>query len=144
MESQALFSIKKNQTEFQNVKIGSSKDAYEVVSQYYGDDLEVFESMFLLLLDRKNSTIGYAKISQGGIAGTVVDIKIIAKYAVESLASSVILTNNHPSGQLFPSDADLKITEKTRQALQLLDVQLLDHLIITSNGYYSFSDENKL
>lgn len=142
MSSQSLFTIKKNQTEFQNVKITSSKVAHEVISQYYGDDIDVFESFFILLVDRKNTTTGYAKISQGGIAGTVVDIKIIAKYAVDSLASGVILAHNHPSGNLNPSDADKQITKKIKQALQLLDVQVLDHLILTSNGYLSFTDEN--
>lgn len=144
MENQSLFTIKKNPSEFQNVKITSSKDAYNIISQYYGDDIEVYESFFILLLDRKSTTIGYAKISQGGIAGTVVDIKIIAKYCIDSLCSSVILAHNHPSGNLQPSQKDKDITKKIKGALGLLDVNVLDHLILTADNYLSFGDEGIL
>ena len=80
-----LYSIKKNQSEFPRQKISSSKDAEQFIRQFYGDDLEVYESFFLLLLNQANETVGYAKISQGGIAGTIVDVKIIAKYVVDTL-----------------------------------------------------------
>jgi DNA repair protein RadC len=103
--------------------------------------MEIFESVFILLLNQINDTIGYAKISQGGIAGTVVDVRLIAKYAVDSLATAVILAHNHPTGELKPSDADIKITEKVKNGLQILDIKVLDHVILTKNGYYSFADE---
>jgi DNA repair protein RadC len=73
-----------------------------------------------------------------------VDVRIIAKYCVEVLATSCILAHNHPSGKLLPSDADLAITKKTKEALKILDVQVLDHLILTDKGYYSFADEGNI
>ena len=139
-----LFELKKIQTEFPNVKITSSKDGYDFIKQFYGDDIEIFESFFILLLNRANKTIGYAKISQGGITGTVVDIKLVAKYAVESLAQSVILAHNHPSGTLAPSEADISITNKIISGLKLLEVNVLDHVILTNESYYSFADNGLL
>jgi len=95
-------------------------------------------------LDRANNTAGFAKISQGGTAGTVVDIKIIAKYAVESLSSSVIICHNHPSGNITPSEADINITKKIKDALLLFDIKLTDHIILSENNYYSFADNGDL
>jgi DNA repair protein RadC len=132
---------KKTPTNFEKVKIVSSKDAFKLISQFYFDDIDIFESFFILCLNRNNQTIAYAKISQGGVSGTVVDIKLIAKYAIDCLASGVILAHNHPSGNLKPSPEDIKITERAREALKILDIQVLDHVILTSDGYYSFGDE---
>ena len=132
---------KKTPTNFEKVKIVSSKDAFKVISQFYFDDIDIFESFFILCLNRNNQTIAYAKISQGGVSGTVVDIKLIAKYAIDCLASGVILAHNHPSGNLKPSPEDIKITERAREALKILDIQVLEHVILTSDGYYSFGDE---
>lgn len=141
MQTTKLYELKKIQTDFPKVKIKSSKDSADFIRQFYGDDLEIYESFFLLLLNRANDTIGYAKISQGGVCGTVVDVKIIAKYAVDSLASAVILAHNHPSGTLSPSAQDIEITKKIKQALSLLEIKVLDHIILTSDNYYSFLDE---
>ena len=139
-----LFELKKIQTNFPKVKISSSEQSEKFIRNFYGDDLEIFESFFLLLLDRNNQTIGFSKISQGGISGTVVDIRIIAKYAVESLCSGVILAHNHPSGNLNPSLADEQITIKTKDALKLFDILVLDHIILTADSYFSFSDNGKI
>ncbi len=144
MSNQNLYSIKKNETSFPNVAVTSAEDSYKCIRQYYSDDIEVFESMFILLLNVKNETVGYAKISQGGCVGTVVDLKIIAKYAVDSLAHGVIIAHNHPSGTAKPSEADIQVTEKVKGALALLDVRLLDHIILTKNTFYSFSNEGLL
>ena len=84
------------------------------------------------------------KLSQGGISGTVIDVRLILKKAVECLASGIILCHNHPSGNLNPSEADTKITKKIREAGTYLDVQLLDHLIISEKDYYSFADNGLL
>lgn len=138
------FSIKKEKTDIETIKIQSSRDAAEYIRRFYHDDIEIYESCFILLLNRANKTIGYAKISQGGVSGTVVDVKIIAKYAVESLASGVILAHNHPSGDLIPSHQDLALTRKVKEALTLLDSQLLDHVILSADGYKSFADEGIL
>jgi DNA repair protein RadC len=129
------FELKSLQTEFQNVKITSSEVAYDVIRKFYGDDIDIFESCFILLLNNANVTIGYAKISQGGITGTVVDTRIIAKYAIESLATGVILAHNHPSGNLKPSNADIEITKKIEAGLKIFDITLLDHMIITDKDF---------
>jgi len=134
------FSLKVEKTDFPNQKITHSKDSEEFIRQFYSDDIEIYESFFILFLNRANNTTGYAKISQGGCVGTVVDIKIIAKYAVESLSQSVILCHNHPSGTIEPSKEDIAMTNKIKQALSLFDCNVLDHIILTSTGYYSFSD----
>lgn len=138
-----LITLKKVQRDFPKVKIGGSADVEAFVRQFYGDDLEIFESMFLLMLNRANNTVGYAKISQGGVAGTVVDIKIIAKYALDSLASSVILCHNHPSGNTQPSQQDIAITKKCKDALGLFEISLLDHLILTAESSYSMADNGQ-
>ncbi len=135
---------KKTPSNFEKVKIVSSKDAFNVIKQFYFDDIDIFESFFILCLNRNNQTIAYAKISQGGVTGTVVDIKLIAKYAIDCLASGVILAHNHPSGNLKPSNEDLAITKKVKEGLKILDISVLDHIILTSDGYLSFGDEGIL
>ena len=135
---------KKTPSNFEKVKIISSNDAFKVIKQFYFDDIDIFESFFILCLNRNNQTIAYAKISQGGVAGTVVDIKLIAKYAIDCLASGVILAHNHPSGNLKPSNEDLAITKRIKEGLKILDISVLDHLILTSQGYLSFGDEGIL
>jgi DNA repair protein RadC len=122
-------------------KISSSTDAAEYARQFYFEDIEIYESMFLILLNRPNITTGWVKISQGGQAGTMCDPKIVAKYAIESMAASVILVHNHPTGNTKPSDADQRITTQIKNGLQLLDVTLLDHVILTKESHYSFGDE---
>ena len=138
------YTLKAEKTDFEKVLITSSKSAAEYIRQFYSDDIEIYESFFILLLNRANKTIGYAKISQGGITGTVVDKKIIAKYVIDSLASGVIIAHNHPSGQLVPSDADKRVTKDIKEVCSLIDTQLLDHVILTSESYLSFSDEGIL
>lgn len=132
--------LKRTETEYEKVKIETAKDAADYIRKFYFDDIEIFESFFILLLDRATQTKAYAKISQGGVHGTVVDIKIVAKYAVDCLASGVILAHNHPSGNLKPSDADRVLTEKVTEGLKLLDVKVVDHIILTKDSYLSFSD----
>jgi DNA repair protein RadC len=96
------------------------------------------------LLDRQNKTIGYAKISQGGIFSTVVDVKIIAKYVVDSLASGIILAHNHPSGQLKASNEDIQVTNKIKEVLKHFDCVVLDHVILTVDSYYSMVDNGAI
>ena len=138
------FDLKATDSEFTKVKITSSESAEKFIRQFYGDDLEIFESFFILLLNRANETIGYAKISQGGIVGTVVDKKILLKYVVESLATGIILAHNHPSGNTNPSQADLNITKDLQQLCNLVDSTVLDHVILTADSFYSFADNGKL
>nr|MBD3621215.1 JAB domain-containing protein [Sunxiuqinia sp.] len=143
-KSLPLISLKKTKTDFPCAKIDSSADASEFIRKFYSDDISIFESFFILLLNRGNKTIGYAKISQGGIVGTVVDATIIAKYCVESLAKSVILCHNHPSGNLTPSEADKGVTKKIADTLRIFDCTVLDHIILTEESYFSFADEGMM
>ncbi len=140
METTPLFTIKKNKTDFPKKKITSSEDAWNFIAQFYGEEIEVYESFYALYLDMNNTTIGYSKISQGGVSMTVVDTKLIAKGALDSLASNVILTHNHPSGSLRASINDINMTEKIKKTLELIDCKVLDHIIITAEGYHSMAD----
>lgn len=141
MQTMKEYQITTKSSGFPKKKIRSSEDSYEVIKQFWHEDIEIYESFFILLLNRANMTIGWAKISQGGITGTVVDVKILLKYVVDTLASGVIIAHNHPSGNLIPSQSDIDITKKVKEALSYLDSQLLDHLIITpENGFHSMAD----
>jgi len=136
--------LKRNKTNFKKIKISSSLDASKYARQFYGDDLTIYESVFLILLNNQNETIGFAKISQGGVGSSIIDAKILLKFCIESLASSCILVHNHPSGTLIPSVADKKITTKIQNAVKFFDSKLLDHIILTEDAYYSFGDEGVL
>ena len=135
------FEIISNKTGFVSTKVVTSQDTFDVIEQFYHSDIAIYESVFILLLDRSNNTIGYAKISQGGISGTVVDVKIIGKYIVDTLASGLILAHNHPSGNLRASESDIKMTNNVKEVCKILDCTFLDSLIVTENGYTSLTDE---
>lgn len=100
------------------------------------------EEFWILLLARNRKVIARVKISEGGVAGTVVDTKIIFKHAIENLASYIVLCHNHPSGNLQPSAADIQITKNLKNAAKLLDIDIVDHIIIGNNKYYSFADND--
>jgi DNA repair protein RadC len=138
------YELRKLQSDFPAVTIKSSEDACDFIKKFYSDDIEIFESFFILLLNRANTTIGYAKISQGGLTGTVVDIRIVAKYAVDSLATSVILAHNHPSGNLKPSPEDIRLTAKIKEGLKFLDIEVHDHLILTASGHLSMLEHGHI
>jgi DNA repair protein RadC len=123
-------------------KIGSSKDAYEILKSTMLD--LPHEEFWVLLLNRANRVVKRNQISQGGVAGTVADPKIIFKMALEELASGIILAHNHPSGNLNASQADIDLTRKLKEAGKLLEIQVLDHLIIAGQKYFSFADEGLL
>lgn len=139
-----LYELKKSFVNFERRSIKQSSAAAAYIRQFYLDDLEIFESSFILLLNRANITIGYVKLSQGGICGTIMDIKLICKYAVDALASSVIIAHNHPSGNLNPSNADIEITNKIKAALNIVDSRLIEHIILTADSYYSFADNGQI
>jgi len=123
-------------------KITQSKDIFEVFQPILGD--LPHEEFWILLLNRSNRIIEKIKISQGGISGTVIDVKIILKQALEKLSSSLILCHNHPSGNKNPSNADDSITSKLKNAAEFFDIQVLDHIIIADLEYFSYADEGKL
>jgi len=122
------------------VKITSSKDVYNYVLPLW-PDIDYRESFAVLLLSRSMKILGLSWISLGGVSGTVVDSKIIFQAALLANASSIILIHVHPSGNLNPSDADLKITTKIKEGGKLLDIDVPDHLILTSESYLSMADE---
>ena len=135
------FKIQSIQSDFTKVKLTNTQAAANYLRQFYTGDIDIFESSFILLLNNSMHTIGFAKISQGGITGTVIDPRIVAHYAVKCLATAVIIAHNHPSGNLNPSESDKKVTEKIHKGLSLLDIDLVDHVILTSSGFTSFRDE---
>lgn len=100
-----------------------------------------YETFKVIYLNQQNSVLSIKTISEGGIAGTVVDPRLIYKEALNQTAVALILAHNHPSGNLKPSRADISITDKMKSAGLLLDIKVLDHLIISEHGYYSFADE---
>jgi len=120
-------------------KIGSSKDAYELM---YGSLVDLpHEEFWVIFLNRANQVIKKERISAGGITGTVADVRMIFKMGVENLTCGIILVHNHPSGNTEPSNADKILTNKLKEGGRLLDIPVLDHLIFTDNGYFSFADE---
>ena len=145
MKNKAIeYSITAKKQDFEIVKIMSSRDSYEFARKFYHEDILIYESSFIILVNSANNAIGYAKISQGGVCSTWVDIRIVAKYAIDSLAAGVIFVHNHPSGNLQPSREDEKLTKRMKEALELLNVRLLDSLIISDTGYLSMNDEGLL
>lgn len=139
------FTLKATTNEVPVVKILCSADAEKFARQFYHDDIAIYESAFIILLNQGNMTIGWAKIAQGGVSSTIVDVRLVAKYAIDALASSVIFVHNHPSGQLRPSIQDDSLTRKMAEGLALLDIKLHDSLIIgPQHGFYSFRDEGRI
>ena len=130
----------------ERIQIKSSADANNIFIQGWNEDtLEHVEEFKILLLNRSNKALGTAQISLGGTAGTVTDVKLIFQYALKTNAQGLIICHNHPSGNNQPSEADKKITQKIREAAELLDMHLMDHIIITPHdGYYSFADDGLL
>lgn len=121
-------------------QIKSSADIYNIM-RIKLERLE-YEEFWVLFLSRSNRILSEECMSKGGVSGTVTDIRLILKRAIELLASSIILVHNHPSGNLRPSPEDDRITTKTKEAAKLLDINVLDHLIITPTNYFSYSDNN--
>lgn len=126
----------------QRNKIASSKDVFDLFQPILGD--LPHEEFWVLYLNRSNMIIEKMKLSQGGISGTVTDVRIVMKRAIEYLASGIIVCHNHPSGNLNPSESDTKITQKIKEAGNLMDIQLLDHIVVTVKDYYSFADSGLL
>lgn len=125
-------------------KVTCSNDAAEVLRSIWSDQIEYREEFVILCLNRANKVLGYSKISSGGTTGTVADPKIIFQIALKSNASSIILAHNHPSGNSKPSESDTKLTDKLKNAGQILDIPILDHVILTNESFFSFADEGLL
>jgi DNA repair protein RadC len=123
----------------------SSKNCYDLLLQTWDENkIDFVEQFKVLLLNRCNRVLGILELSTGGITGTVADTRLIMTAALKANAVSIILSHNHPSGNLKPSRPDEELTRKIKEAGKFLDIQLLDHVIVTSEGYYSFADEGLL
>lgn len=124
----------------------SSMDSFEVMKTVFDQDLiEAREEFIVLYLNRANEIIGYYKAFQGGVSSVVADTKLILSTGLKVLASGIILAHNHPSGRIIPSEQDIRLTRRVKEACKLVDMELLDHLIVTAeNGFYSFADEGKI
>lgn len=128
------------------VRIASAEDAFSILYPLYDrDTIEYQEQFFLLLLNRANVVLGWVKLSSGGTTGTVVDSKMVFGIALQTNASGIILSHNHPSGNIQPSSKDIEITNRIINSGKLMEIQLLDHLIISPDEkYYSFSDNGDM
>lgn len=138
------YKIIKEKTSFKSTKITTSDDCFKCALQLYDSDIEVYEIVYAIMLNASCKTLGFAKISQGGITSSIIDPLIVAKYAIGSLAKNIILVHNHPSESEKPSNEDIKVTKDIKEMLKLLNINLLDHIIITKNNYYSFADNNNI
>jgi DNA repair protein RadC len=123
-------------------KVASSRDAFNAIASLLTDLYH--EEFWLLMLNKANEVVAREKLSAGGMAGTVADVKLAFKLALDARASAIIAVHNHPSGNLKPSEADLSLTKKLKEAGKILDLPLLDHLIVSERGYYSFADEGAI
>jgi len=122
--------------------VKSSKDGYDLLIQNWDENkIEFVEQFKVLLLNKANRVLGIYEVSSGGITNTVADPRLIYTAALKASACQIMICHNHPSGNLKPSQADELITQKIKQAGQLLDIRLLDHLVISTEGYFSFADE---
>lgn len=148
METTNLFKIQEVEIFYKNVtpiskrpKIQSSRSVHELLKNVIGDYMEYKEFFYVVLLNNSNHVLGISKISEGGITGTLVDIRILFQTALKSHAVAIILAHNHPSGTLKPSQADIQLTKKIVEGGKTLDIKVLDHVILTKENFFSFADE---
>jgi DNA repair protein RadC len=126
----------------QRSQIRQSKDIYDFMGPRLAD--LNYEEFWALAINRNNKILSTRKISAGGIDSTTADIRLVLRFGLEQAASSLVICHNHPSGNLKPSESDIRLTHKLRQAAEMMDMRLLDHLIITEQGYTSFADDSLL
>ena len=123
----------------------NSRKSFELMlDQWQHNTIEMQEEVKVILLNRTNKVLGIYSLAKGGITACVVDVRIILSVALKTLATGIIMVHNHPSGNLKPSQDDLNITKKLKEACNILDIALLDHLIITKDDYFRFADEGLL
>ena len=135
-----LYSKKQKKLE----KVTSSEHVYYMLLEIWSNQMETKEEVVVLFLNRANNVLGFQKLSSGGITSTVIDLRLIFAVAVKTLCTSIIISHNHPSGRLKPSNEDKNITKQIKDAGKIMNITLLDHIIITKKGYYSFADEGEL
>lgn len=126
-------------------KVLSSEDAYKYLLSTYKEGTICYKEYFkILLLNQAKQVLGYTLISEGGLTSTDVDVRVILQAALLTNSTAIILAHNHPSGNTKPSRQDMEITKQVKEAAKLMRITVLDHLILTDTGYYSFSDEGDL
>jgi DNA repair protein RadC len=122
--------------------INDSNAAFDILATLFPQDTICLQEQFVVLyLNRANRVIGSYQLSKGGITGTIADVRLILSVALKTLATGLILAHNHPSGNLKPSETDIQLTRKVKDAAKLMDIEVLDHMILSSNGYFSFTDD---
>jgi DNA repair protein RadC len=138
-------SISYSSSKQKKLKVANSKESYNILlNSWDRKTIELQEEFKILLLNRSNTVLGVYPLSKGGVSATVVDPKLVFAVALKCNASSIIISHNHPSGNLKPSEADKQLTQKLKTAGQYLDITLLDHIIITQEDFYSFADNDIL
>lgn len=126
------------------VRVATSADIVPFLRKIWSDRIDHIEEFLVILLNRSNRVIGFKKVSMGGVTGCLVDAKIVFQAALMTNATSIILTHNHPSGNTQPSAEDIAITKKIKQGGMLLEIMTIDHIILTSDGFFSFADEGMM
>ena len=143
--SEVELTYKNNVPYNQRQKISNSQGAYEILTNLFPENtMDYRETFIVLYLNRANQVLGYSVISQGGTSNTTVDIKMVIQTALLANASCIMLAHNHPSGNLHPSSDDNRITNRIIEAARLFDIKVLDHIIITNESYYSFTDNGNI
>ena len=143
--SEVELTYKNNVPYNQRQKISNSQGAYEILTNLFPENtMDYRETFIVLYLNRANQVLGYSVISQGGTSNTTVDIKMVIQTALLANASCIMLAHNHPSGNVQPSSDDNKITRRIIEAARLFDITVLDHIIITNESYYSFTDNGNI
>lgn len=143
--SEVELTYKNNVPYNQRQKISNSQGAYEILTNLFPENtMDYRETFIVLYLNRANQVLGYSVISQGGTSNTTVDIKMVIQTALLANASCIMLAHNHPSGNLRPSSDDNRITNIIIEAARLFDITVLDHIIITNESYYSFTDNGNI
>ena len=143
--SEVELTYKNNVPYNQRQKISNSQGAYEILTNLFPENtMDYRETFIVLYLNRANQVLGYSVISQGGTSNTTVDIKMVIQTALLANASCIMLAHNHPSGNPHPSSDDNRITNRIIEAARLFDITVLDHIIITNESYYSFTDNGNI
>jgi len=136
--------VYKTHRTIQNVQISCSMDVNDFIRTVYPVEINIREAMMVLFLNNSNRTVGYSVASIGGITATLVDVRLVLRDALLTQSTNIVLVHNHPSGSLNPSLSDLSLTDKVKKAALIMDIKLLDHLILTDCGFYSFEYHARL
>ena len=139
-----LHYVRADLTNLLHPKISSASDAARILRPFFATAMHHHECFIMLCLSNDNAVIAAYKVSEGGITGTLVDVRIVYQAALLCNATSIVVSHNHPSGTLRPSQADIKVTQDLKKAGELLNIKLLDHVILTADGYMSFGDDGLL